>query len=303
VSDERLEAVIASVPALAGRVRATEEITGGLINRSVKVATTDASYVVRLFTTHSELLLIDRDNEAGNSELAARSGVGAGVIAYLPEHQAMVLEFIEGVPQSDIDLCRGEKPRMVARTLRELHSGPAFGRDFDMFDVQRRYLAIVDAQGFRIPDRYPLYLPHAARMEAAIRATDHGKRPCHNDLMPGNFIDVGGRLRLIDYEYSGNNDPCFDLGGIWAEAGMSLAQLETMVAEYYGEPRPDRVARARLWAVMWSYGWTLWAAIQVGEGMQYEDFDAWTWAEAHLDRVETMLGGSELDHLLAELGA
>ena len=91
MSDERLEAVIASVPALAGRVRATEEITGGLINRSVKVATTDASYVVRLFTTHSELLLIDRDNEAGNSELAARSGVGAGVIAYLPEHQAMVL--------------------------------------------------------------------------------------------------------------------------------------------------------------------------------------------------------------------
>ena len=46
-----------------------------------------------------------------------------------------------------------------------------------------------------------------------------------------------------------------------------------MVAEYYGEPRPDKVARARLWAVMWSYGWTLWAAIQVGEGMEAEGFD------------------------------
>jgi thiamine kinase-like enzyme len=171
-----------------------------------------------------------------------------------------------------------------------------------MFDVQRRYLDIVGQQGFRIPDRYSAYLSHAARMEAAIRSTDDGRRPCHNDLMPGNFIDVGGRLRLIDYEYSGNNDPCFDLGGIWAESGMSVGQLDEMVAEYYGEPRPGRVARARLWAVMWSYGWTLWAAIQVGEGMQYEDFDAWAWAEGHLDRVESVLDGPELDDLLGQLG-
>jgi len=28
--------------------------------------------------------------------------------------------------------------------------------------------------------------------------------PCNNDLLAENFIDVGGELRLIDYEYSGN---------------------------------------------------------------------------------------------------
>ena len=53
--------------------------------------------------------------------------------------------------------------------------------------------------------------------------------PCNNDLLAGNFIDDGGKIWLIDYEYSGNNDPCFELGNIWSEANLSLEQLEELV--------------------------------------------------------------------------
>ena len=31
--------------------------------------------------------------------------------------------------------------------------------------------------------------------------------PCHNDLLTANFLDDGGRLRLLDWEYAGMNDP------------------------------------------------------------------------------------------------
>jgi len=44
----------------------------------------------------TELLGIDRRNEAHNTAAAAETGVGARVIATLPEHQALVIEFIEG---------------------------------------------------------------------------------------------------------------------------------------------------------------------------------------------------------------
>ena len=50
--------------------------------------------------------------------------------------------------------------------------------------------------------------------------------PCNNDLLAENFIDVGGEIRLIDYEYSGNNDACFELGNVWSESNLSLEQLE-----------------------------------------------------------------------------
>ena len=31
--------------------------------------------------------------------------------------------------------------------------------------------------------------------------------PSHNDLAPYNFLDDGDRLWIIDFEFSGNNDP------------------------------------------------------------------------------------------------
>ena len=63
---------------------------------------------------------------------------------------------------------------------------------------------------------------------------DEGTVPCNNDLLAENFIDVGDRFRLIDYEYSGKNDACFELGNIWSESNLSLAQLDELVGHYYG---------------------------------------------------------------------
>jgi thiamine kinase-like enzyme len=295
---ERLEAVLAAVPELDGNVVATSEISGGLINRSVKADTPGGAYVVRLFATHSELLLIDRENEHANSVIAGEAGIGARVVAYLPEHGAMVLEYIEGEAQSGDDLCAGDGAEQVARTLRRLHACDRFRSDFDMFGILRGYRRIVDEQGFRLPDGYEDYLGHAAALEEALAATGAERRPCHNDVMPANFIDVGGGFRLIDYEYSGNNDPCFDLGGIWAEAAMSPEHLDRMIREYHGGPRPEKVARARLWAIMWSYGWTLWASIQAGEGV---DWDAWGWGSGHFARAVAAFDSPEFETFLASL--
>ena len=75
---------------------------------------------------------------------------------------------------------------------------------------------------------------------------DEGTVPCNNDLLAENFMLTESGLRLIDYEYSGNNDACFELGNIWSESNLSLAQLEQLVGAYYGRPSRHKVARARL---------------------------------------------------------
>jgi hypothetical protein len=43
---------------------------------------------------------------------------------------------------------------------------------------------------------------------------------------------------------------------------LTVEQLEQLVGHYFGEPDPAHVARARLWALMSKYGWTLWAALR-----------------------------------------
>jgi len=103
-----------------------------------------------------------------------------------------------------------------------------------------------------------------------------GTVPCNNDLLAANFIDDGEQIWIIDYEYSGNNDPCFELGNIWGECGMSTDALAELVTSYYGKALRNKIARARLLGVAARYGWTLWGAIQ--HATSPIDFDFWAWA-------------------------
>jgi thiamine kinase-like enzyme len=123
--------------------------------------------------------------------------------------------------------------------------------------------------------------------------------PCNNDLLAENFIDVGGELKLIDYEYSGNNDACFELGNIWSESNLTLAQLEELVTQYYGAPLRNKIARARLWGLVAKYGWMLWASIQ--DGVSELEFDFWAWGMEKYDRAVAEFDGPDFERLLLEV--
>ena len=156
-------------------------------------------------------------------------------------------------------------------------------------------------QGFRLPDRYLDFMPEVARIEQAFLAHPAATVPCNNDLLAGNFIDDGSKIWLIDYEYSGNNDPCFELGNIWSEANLSLEQLEELVAAYDGRLLRHRVARARLWGLMSKYGWTLWGSIQAS--VSSIDFDFWGWAMEKYDRAVAEFDGPAFGRLLEQAAA
>ena len=81
--------------------------------------------------------------------------------------------------------------------------------------------------------RLPTYAAQFAAIREAL-AADDTTVPCNNDLLAANFVEDGDRVWLIDYEYSGNNDPCFELGNIWRECRLSLDQLDELVTSYYG---------------------------------------------------------------------
>jgi thiamine kinase-like enzyme len=293
-----VQGVLELVPELHG-ASSVEELAGGLTNSNYKVTTDMGAYVVRISGKDTGLLAIDRDNEVHNSIAAAEVGVGAGVVTYLPEHSTLVLEYIDGVTMSAEDLRRGDRIVQIADACRRLHSARSFRDDFDMFDIQRGYVRIVRERGFRLPERYLGLEPQVRALEEAMRVRSEPKVPCNNDLLAENFIDVGGEFRLIDYEYSGNNEPSFELGNLWSESNLSLAQLGQLVAAYYGESLRNKVARARLWGLMSKYGWTLWGSIQ--DGISDIDFDFWGWAMEKYERAVEELDGAQFEQLLADV--
>jgi thiamine kinase-like enzyme len=293
-----LQHVLDTVPELRDPL-SVAPLEGGLTNTNYKVVTAGGAYVVRISNKDSSLLAIDRENELHNTIAAADAGVGAPVVAALPEHDALVLEFLEGRSLTATDLRQGDRLGLVADACRRLHAARPFLHDFDMFEIQRRYLGVVQERGFRLPDRYLEFEPQLLAIEDAMRLRAEPPVPCNNDLLAENFIDVGGELKLIDYEYSGNNDACFELGNVWSESNLSLPQLDELVTRYYDRPLRNKIARARLWGLVGKYGWMLWASIQ--DGVSPLDFDFWSWGMEKYERAVLEFDGPDFEHLLAEV--
>ena len=256
-----------------------KELSGGLTNRNFLIETPADKYVARVSSNSSDFLSIDRGSEFINTTIAGKGGLGAEVLDYIPGEGLLLISYISGKTFGADDVA-ANLPR-IATSLRNLHALEPFDHEFNMFNTQSNYLKIVKDQGFRVPDGYVDFEPMVAQIKKAFEVLFEGLVPCNNDLLPGNFIDDGKKIWLIDYEYSGNNDACFEIGNVWAEAFQPIEALEELVTAYYGAHRPDKVARAWLWALMAKYGWTLWASIQ--DSVSEIEFDFWEWGMSKYD--------------------
>jgi thiamine kinase-like enzyme len=258
----RAEDAVGRVSLWQGKAVQISPLSGGLTNENYLVETGAERYVMRLPGTSTELLSIDRGNEIYNARAAAGTGIGPKVLEHIPERNIMVLEFIEGPTMSAQTLQSEPMARRMAESFKRLHAAPRFLKDFDMFRLIDEYLRIVEAHDVRIPSDYRERLPRVADIEQAVRVGALPSVSCHNDLLCENFIDDGHCLRIVDYELSGNNDACFDLGNTAQEAGFD-DELRTVLCEaYFGRPDSQQLARMNLFALMSDVGWTLWGAIQ-----------------------------------------
>ena len=100
MSDEHvtIDDILPRVEQLAGDDRVVTELPGGLTNTNYKVVDAEgAATSCASSAKDAGLLAIDRENEYHNTLAAAEAGIGAGVVAYLPELGALVLDVHRGL--------------------------------------------------------------------------------------------------------------------------------------------------------------------------------------------------------------
>lgn len=296
----QLESDLDRLACLAGRSRRVTDLPGGLTNRNLRVQTDDGGdYVVRCSHPGAALLGIDRDAEHHNTLRAAEAGVGAGVVEYRPDLQMLVIDFLPGEVLTDESFADDDILRRAAASVRTLHAGSRFQGDFDMFARQATYLATVLSRGFRLPGTYDDHAEAWDEVRRALATAPRPTVPCNNDLLAANFIDDGAKVWLIDYEYSGNNDACFELGNTATECGFTPEQTEAWTVAYFGTPTAADLARVRLQAVCSAYGWSLWGFIQAATSAM--DFDFYAWGEERLDKAAAAFRGDDFPRLLEEV--
>jgi thiamine kinase-like enzyme len=258
----KTDEAVARVSLWKGENVRVSPLSGGLTNENYLVETDGKRYVVRVPGQSTDLLAIDRANELHNTRAAATTGIGPKVLEVIPDLDVMVLEFIEGPTMSASSLQSAAMAKRTAASFQRLHGAPRFLQDFNMFRLIENYLDIVDAHDVTIPRDYRDRLPTIAEIERVVAAGSLPSVPCHNDLLCENFIDDGAALRIVDYELSGNNDPCFDLGNTAQEAEFDDELRAVLCEAYFGRADAQQLARMNLFALMSDVGWTLWGAIQ-----------------------------------------
>ncbi|HZK74044.1 MAG TPA: choline/ethanolamine kinase family protein [Clostridia bacterium] len=296
-----IDEAVARVSLWKGQDVNVSQLSGGLTNENYLVQSSGRRYVMRIPGQSTELLSIDRANEVFNTKAAASTGIGPRVLEHIPGLDVLVLEFIPGPTMSATTLKSEKMVERMAASFHRLHGSPRFLKDFNMFRLIEEYLRIVDEHHVEIPDGYRDRLPAIAEIERAVGAGALPAVPCHNDLLCENFIDDGAALRIVDYELSGNNDPCFDLGNTAQEAEFDQDLRAALCAAYFGRHDARQLARMNLFALMSDVGWTLWGAIQAK--ISAVDFDFRGYYTTRWQRAVAVLESDLLGRWLKDAAA
>jgi len=294
-----IEDVVSKVEDWQGKDVTIHPLSGGLTNTNFKVEVDEIPYFVRVPGESTELLAIDRKNEYHNTKAAGEAGVAPKILYYLPEHNVMVIEFLQGRTMSKDSLNEPGMPTRMAQAIRKLNEAPRFLLDFNMFRLTEYYLDLCHERDIKTPDGYDERMGTVKRIEEAMSVNPLSTVPCNNDLLAENYIDDGKQLWLIDYEYSGNNDPTFELGNTCQEMQFNDEQIAEVCAAYFGEARADMIARMKLNMIMSDVGWGLWAAIQAK--ISTIDFDFWGWAIERWGRAVEKMNSADFEGWLKEV--
>jgi thiamine kinase-like enzyme len=294
-----IEEVVEKIEVWQGRDVSIRPLSGGLTNTNFRVDVDGTPHFVRVPGESTELLAIDRRNEYHNTKAASDAGVAPKILYHLPEHSVMVIEFLDGTTMSKDSLNEKGMPTRMAQAIKQLHAGPRFYSDFNMFRLTEYYLRLCHERGIKVPAGYTERMETVSGIEAAISAKPLKTVPCNNDLLAENYIDDGKQLWLIDYEYSGNNDPTFELGNTCQEMQFNDEQIAEICTAYFGETKKDMIARMKLNMIMSDVGWGLWAAIQAN--ISTIDFDFWGWAIERWGRAEEKMDSNDFGKWLDQV--
>jgi thiamine kinase-like enzyme len=247
---------------------------------------------------------IDRVAEETAARSAAAAGVNAEVVFFDSSDGLMVTRFVDGAVTMNAERFADlDAVARAGRAFRRLHTtAEPFATDFVLFPMIDEYKVLLASKGARLPDGYDQLQARADATRRALEATARPLVPSHCDPLCENFLDTGERMYVIDYEYSGNNDPMWDLGDLSVEGGFGPDQDAMLLQAYFGgEPPAAEVGRMVAYKAMCDLLWTLWGVIQHVNGNPAEDF--WAYATGRFERSATLMAdpayAAHLDAVLA----
>ena len=257
-----IEMITKLIPSWKGKSINIQSINNGITNINFKVLVDEKAFFLTVPDSDSQLLNIDFSNKYYNNKICGSIGISPRVVNFIEPENILVTDFIvSNPPYLKLNQNSGINIQLI-KTIKTLHNTKPFLQNFDMFELINYYLRLLKRRKIELPksiDKYSKTIDNLGKILALYR---NHLVPCHNDIVPENIINSHHQIYLIDFDYSGNNDFCFDLGNLSVEMGYNENQVNQLVKYYCGTIQEKILFRVYLQSIVSDIGWSLWGYLQ-----------------------------------------
>lgn len=269
---------------------------GGMTNKNYKAFINDKAYIVRIPGTGTSSM-INRKDEMINSKLAAEAGIDAKILFFNEESGVKIAELIEGAETlNPATAKKKENMELIVGALRTLHnSNIKMENRFNVFEKIEDYENLVKKVNGTLFEDYYEIKTRVLKLEKVLEKYGMEIKPCHNDTVPENFVkDINERMYLIDWEYSGLNDPMWDLAAHSIECDFSEDDEELLLNLYFNNSIEDKYKiRILIYKICQDFLWSIWTVLKESQGDDFGTYgiDRYNRGKKNLEVLDTILMG------------
>ena len=255
-----IDRLIKLIPEWKGKLIKVNLINSGITNINFKINVDKRVFFLSMPDSNSELLNIDYRNKYYNNKICGDIKISPRVVHFIESDNLLVTEFIKSKTASLTIFQSSKEIKQLVKKIKLLHNAKPFLRNFNMLSQISYYKNILKEE--YLPKELFKYVNKIESLKQKLYLTKDNLVPCHNDLIAENIIKKDNQIYIVDFDYSGNNDPCFELGNLSVEMKYDDEQINKLVRSYYGEINENIISKVYLQGVVSDIGWSLWSYVQ-----------------------------------------
>jgi len=286
-----IDRLIKLIPEWQGELIKVHPINSGITNINFEVTVGKKIFFLSMPYSNSKLLNIDYGNKYYNNKICGEINISPRVIHFIESENLLVTEFIKSKASSLAIFQSSKKIEQLVKNIKLLHNANPFLRNFNMLSQISYYQNILKKE--YVPKKLFKYVNTIKTLKQKLYLPNDKLVPCHNDLLAENIINKDNQIFIVDFDYSGNNDPCFELGNLSVEMEYNDEQINKLVRAYYGEINEHIISRVNLQGIVSDIGWSLWSYVQVKNSNL--NFDYSTHAIYRLERAINKMESKEYE--------
>lgn len=248
---------------------------GGMSNKNYRVNYKGHSYVLRVPGNGSDGM-VERTNEEFNALEGCKMGVNPEIRYFNAKTGIKLADFVENAETLNAaTIQRHDNLRKIADIYHKIHdSRVRLKNEFNLFQEIEKYDKLLEKVGATMYEGWDEFKPKVMSLESHLNAIGIEITPCHDDAVPENFIRAeDGTVYLIDWEYSGMNDPMADFAALFLESEFPVESQDYFLEKYYSGNIPAGIKeRILCYEILWDSLWAQWTVIKEACG---DDFGSY----------------------------